>query len=101
MKAYYLSIANDDVGVGAIVFANTASEAKKQVYGTDLADYLEEWVDLRARRDKRYDDMENLSADDLITKMWRDGWQWLDLDTPDPYETTDDEFLQWHKENNL
>lgn len=101
MKAYYLSIAGDDDAGGAVVFAKTAREAKKQVFNHEaLSDSLQgEWIYLRVRRDKRYDGMEDLDAAHLALEQWKDGWRWFDMNYPDPDEATDEEFLTWHKEN--
>src|SRR3954469_2627602 len=101
MKAYYLSIAGDDDAGGAVVFAETAKAAKKQVFNHEaLADALQgEWIYLRVRRDKRYDGLEKLSAAELALRQWKDGWRWFDTDYPDPYEATDAEFLDWYKDN--
>lgn len=99
MKAYYLSIKdNDDAGM-QVVFANTAKEAKRLVSG-EVHDNLEEYIYLRVNRAKRYDGMENLSRAELALKQWQDGWQWFDLyDVPNPDENTDAEFLAWYKSN--
>lgn len=98
MKAYYLSIKGDDEGVMAVVFANTAQEAKKLVYSTYIVDYWSgEWIYLRVNRAKRYDGMEKLSAAELALQQWKDGWRWFDVAQPDPDEATDQEFLDWHK----
>lgn len=99
MKAYCLSIKDNDDAGAAIVFANTVREAKKQVYGHDmLVDALEGgWIELQAHRDKRYDDMENLSAAEISMHQWRDGWRWFDTDYPDPDTATDAEFIAWYE----
>lgn len=101
MKAYRLSVKNDDDAGQAIVFANTAKEAKKQVYGHDtLADALEGgWIDLLVHRDERYDGMESLSSAELALHQWHDGWRWFDLNYPDPDEATDEEFIKWYEDN--
>lgn len=100
MKAYYLSIKDDDEGVMAVVFANNAKEAKKQIYGSYMMDYWSgEWIYLRVNRAKRYDGMENLDAAHLALQQWHDGWRWFDRDYPDPDEATDDEFLEWYRKN--
>ena len=98
MKAYYLSIKDNDDAGGAIVFANTVREAKKQVWSHDmLVDALEGgWIALRAHRDKRYDGMENLDPAHLALQQWKDGWHWFDIDYPDPDEATDQEFIDWY-----
>lgn len=98
MKAYYLSIAdNDDAGMD-VVWANTAKEAKRLVTG-NVWDNLERYIDLRVNRAKRYDDMENLDAAHFALQQWKDGWRWFDMDYPDPEEATDQEFLDWYEAN--
>lgn len=98
MKAYYLSIKDDDEGVVDVVFANNAKEAKKQVYSSWITDYWSgEWIYLRVNRARRYDDMDNLSAAELALQQWKDGWRWLDMDYPDPDESTDEDFYEWYK----
>jgi hypothetical protein len=101
MKAYYLSIKDEDDAGGAVVFANTVKEAKKQVWAHDtLVEALEGgWITLQAHRDERYDDMDNLDVAHLALAQWHDGWRWFDMDYPDPDEATDDEFLEWYKTN--
>lgn len=100
MKAYCLSIKDDDDAGQAIVFADNVKDAKKQVYSHDmLVDAMEEWTWLRAHRAKQFDDMENLSKAELSLHQWHDGWRWFDMDFPDPDEATDEEFLEWYEEN--
>lgn len=96
-KAYLLSIKDNDDAGQAVVFANNAKEAKAQIYGTNLGDTLEEWIDIRVHRDKRYDGMENLSGAQLAKEQWRCGWRWFDMHYPDVEEATDQEFLDWYK----
>jgi hypothetical protein len=99
MKAYCLSIKDEDDAGCAIVFANTVKEAKKQVWGHDtLVDALEGgWITLQAHRDKKYDGMENLDEAHLALAQWHDGWRWFDIDYPDPDEATDEDFLDWYE----
>lgn len=102
MKAYCLSIKDEDDAGKAIVFANTAKEAKKQVFGHDeLVEALQGgWIDLRVNRAKIYDGMENLDSAHLALHKWKDGWFWFDLyDMPDPDEATDAEFIEWYRDN--
>lgn len=97
MKAYLLSIKDDDDAGQAVVFADTANKAKNKIYGTDLGDSVENWIDIRVHRDKRYDGMENLSPAQLALHQWKDGWRWFDMyDMPDQGEATDVEFLEWY-----
>lgn len=95
MKAYYLSTSDPDDGM-AVVFADKPSQAKNQIYGTEIW-YEGEWTDIRVRRARNYDGMENLSAAELALKQWHDRWQWFDLDYPDIDTATDQEFLDWYK----
>ena len=99
MKAYYLSVKDEDDAGGAIVFANTAKEAKKQVWSHDtLVDVLEGgWITLQAHRDKHYDGMESLDAAHLALEQWHMGWRWFDMDYPDPDKATDAEFIKWYE----
>lgn len=96
MKAYRLS-GGDDEGIYEIVFANTAREAKKLIDSTDL--YYERWIDIEVRRYPAFDGMENLSKREFAKETWRYGWTWYDLATPEPEETTDEEFYKWYDEN--
>lgn len=98
IKAYHLSIKDDYDAGNAIVFAETPAAAKNQIYSTTLGDNVEDWIDIRVRRDKRYDGMENLSEADLALEQWKDGWRWFDEDYPDPDEATDAEFLTWYED---
>ena len=101
MKAYYLTIKGDDEGVTDVVFANTAREAKKLVWQTDLVDYWQgEWILLRANRAKKYDGMEHLSDIEMKLFQWKEGWRYIDLyNMPDPDEATDEQFIEWYKNN--
>lgn len=101
MKAYYLSIKDEDDAGAAIVFADTARDAKKQVYSHDmLVEALEGgWIALQAHRAKSYDGMENLDEAHLALKQWHDGWRWFDIGYPDPDEATDAEFIKWYEDN--
>lgn len=96
MKAYRLSIKDDEDQGAEIVFANTAKEAKKLISGELVYDW---WIDIRVHRDKRYDGMENLSRAELALQQWRDGWRWFGVDYPDPDEATDAEFIGWYAKN--
>lgn len=98
MKAYYLSVKDEDDAGQAIVFASTAREAKKQVFAHDeLVMAMDgEWVNLRVNRAKRYDGMDKLSSAELALHQWKDGWRWFDHDYPDPDTATDQEFLDWY-----
>lgn len=95
MKAYHVSIRNDEDQGGGIVFADTAQEARKHYGRFDLDP--ESWLDVQAHRDKRYDGLEKLSDAELALCQWHDGWRWFFLDYPDPDEATDAEFLKWYE----
>lgn len=96
VKAYNLSIKDNEDAGPEIVFAHTAKAAKKLI--GDLADSLEQYIDLRVVRDKRYDGMENLSPAQLALHQWRGGWRWFDTyDMPDPDKATDAEFYEWYE----
>lgn len=97
MKAYTLRVIDDYDQVQVIVFANTAKEAKKQFNSTGLE--TEQYIDIRVKRHPEFDNMENLSEIELAKNQWREGWTWYDEDTPDPEETTDEEFYEWYKNN--
>lgn len=94
MKAYYLTTVDEEEAT--IVFAENIKEAKKQIYSTDI--YFDSWIDIRVRRDSRYDGMEKLSEAELALHQWRDGWRWFDYENPDPDTATDQEFLDWYRE---
>lgn len=97
MKAYSLSIKDNDDAGNEIVFAENAKAARNKI--GDLADSLEEWIDLRVHRAKEYDGMEHLTDAQLANKQWRNGWRWFEMDYPDPDEATDDEFFKWYEAN--
>lgn len=97
MKAYTLSIKDNDDAGQQVVFAETAKAAKRLVSGY-VWDNLENYLDLRVNRSRDYDGMENLSPAELALKQWRNGWQWFDIDYPDPDEATDAEFMVWYQE---
>lgn len=100
IKAYYLSIKDEDDAGGAIVFAQTAKDAKKQVWSYDtLVDALEGgWINLRANRSQEYDGMENLSKTELALHQWKNGWRWFDVDYPDVETATDADFYEWYED---
>lgn len=96
MKAYYLETNDADDGM-AVVFADTPSQAKNQIHGTDIW-YEGDWTELRVRRAKKYDGMENCSQAELALKQWHDGWEWFDRDNQDPDNDSDETFLKWYKD---
>lgn len=93
MKAYYLSLVDEDQGC-FLVFAKTATKAKSFADSKDLM--YDSYIDIRAIRAKKYDGLENISERDLNRILWRDGWQWLDYDSPDADDATDEQFNEWH-----
>ncbi len=94
MRAYYLSIKDNDDAGQEIVFANTAKEAKKKIH--TLYDDLDNYLDLRVNRAKEYDGMEKLSPAQLAFVQWQNGWRWFDVDYPDPDTATEAEFMEWY-----
>lgn len=97
MKAYSLSVNGDDDQGQVIVFANTVKEAKKKFCFTDLQ--CDRYIDIRVKRNQDFDNMENLSEIEFAKEQWKQGWRWYDYNTPDPNETTDEEFYKWYKNN--
>lgn len=100
MKAYLLSVADSYDDPQQIVFANTAKEAKKLVHGEVYDELMSNhrYIDLRVKRYKHYDGMENLSPAQLAFQQWQDGWRWYDLDYPDPDTASEQEFMEWYKD---
>lgn len=96
MKAYSLSVKDEDDAGQVIVFANTRQEARKLIYSTDLDCVVDGWISAQARRAKEYDGMENLSPAELAKEQWRNGWTFFDMYYPEPSETTDEEFMDWY-----
>lgn len=99
MKAYYAYLRNDDDAGGEIIFANTVQEARTKAWGMDFTAFADSFIELAARRDKRYDGMEKLPAAELALHQWHDGWRWFDMDYPDPDTATDAEFIEWYNNN--
>lgn len=95
MKAYCIETNDPDEGQ-AIVFAEKPSQAKGQIYGTGMYP-PDSWTDIRARRAPGYDGMESASPAELALKQWKEGWQWFDLDYPDPDEDSDETFYEWYR----
>lgn len=97
MKAWILSVINEDDQGQEIVFADNAAQAKKKIRYTDL--YAESWIYIRVRRYRELDDMEEASEFEKHLVQWRNGWNWYDESTPDPDITSDEEFKIWYKKN--
>jgi len=94
MKAYFVSVKDNDDQGGFTVFANTVQEARKKIPG-DLE--YDRWIDVQAWRTKQFDNMENLSKAELTKAQWRDGWNWEDYyNMPDCDEATDEDFYKWY-----
>lgn len=93
MKAYCVSIKDDEDQGMLIVFAENRNQARQQT--GDLM--YDNWIDIIAVRDKRYDGLEKLTDAQLALRQWRDGWRWYELDTPEPEETTDEQFTEWYE----
>lgn len=76
MKAWRVwDCTNEDAGID-IVWANNVKEAKYKGQLTQVGEELESYTDLRVRREKALDDMENLSDKDLAKERWMLGWTW-------------------------
>lgn len=76
MKAWRVwDCTNEDAGID-IVWANNVKEAKYKGQLTQVGEELESYTDLRVRREKALDDMENLSDKDLAKEQWMLGWTW-------------------------
>ena len=96
MKAWYLELDNDPDQGMFVVFSNTRNGARNQADSNDLI--YDRWIDIRATRAKRYDDMEHLSEEELHLKLWHDGWRWFDrYDMPDEETASDADFINWHR----
>lgn len=96
MKAWLLSLIDDEDQGEAVVFADTVTEAKAIIHQTNLDD--NGWISIRAVRYPCLDGMEKASEPGRSLIQWRNGWRWFDYSTPDPSETTDEEFIKWHEE---
>lgn len=95
MKAYKLSIKDDPDQGEVIVFAQTAREAKN-----NWTQYLDadSFLDKLVHRAPEFDDMENASDMELMTKQWLEGWRWYDCyDVPDVEEDTVEDFQAWFR----
>lgn len=93
MKAWYLSIKNGDDG-RFVVFSDTRNGARSQADSNDL--FYDNWIEIEATRAKKFDGLEKLPKRELDKVLWRDGWQWLDYDAPEPDDTTDEQFYAWY-----
>lgn len=105
MKAWILSdVTSGDCG-NSLVFADTVNEAKKQmrndeyIYSFDFEDL--DWIDIRCKRAKEFDDMDNKSELDICIKLMKEyGWS---FEIEHRYEckvyteNNIDEFIQWYK----
>lgn len=98
MKAYITGITDDDDAGNEIVFANTAREARKMVWGSDFTAFAERYIDVYARRYPNYDGMENLSKKELALQQWHDGWWFHQSGYLSDDEWTDEQFIQWYEE---
>lgn len=95
MKAYKLSIKDDPDQGEVIVFAKTAREAKNNWHWYLDAD---NFLDKLVHRAPEFDDMENASDMELMTKQWQEGWRWYDCyDIPDVEEDTIEDFQAWFR----
>lgn len=97
MKAYILEFRDDPEAGCEIVFANTSKEAKRQAVGMDFYEASGEWLELRVRRYKKFDDMEKSSKAELAKVQWREGWWFHEVGYPDVEEATDEDFYEWYE----
>lgn len=61
MKAWYLTTVEQEEAV--IVFAENVSKAKQQINSTDI--WYDRYIDVRATRARRYDNLEKLPDSQL------------------------------------
>lgn len=94
MKAWYLSVKDDDDQGRFIVFAESRNGARNKADSNDLM--YDRWIDIQAHRAPKYDGLENLTKRELDLVLWRDGWEWLEFRCPEPSETTDEIFYEWY-----
>lgn len=94
MKAWMISVYQDDDKGNEIVFANNHKEAIYAGYCSNLE--FDSYIDVRARREQNFDDMESLSERDLTLEKWRNGWWFEPNGYPDCETATDEEFYKWY-----
>ena len=96
MKAYKLSVKNDSDQGEVIVFAQTSREAKKNWHWyLDAGSFLDKLV----HRAPEFDDMENATELELMTKQCQYGWRWFNYnDVPDVETATVADFMAWCNE---
>src|SRR5699024_603912 len=78
MKAYKVYDPNNWEGYQDIVFATTASEAKKKGFGIDSCEDSE-WVNVRVNRIPYLDNMENCTKEEIMYVAILNGW-WYEVD---------------------
>ena len=104
MKAWILSVLNND-GEQNLVFADTASQAKKQanidggrLYNFDLN--VENYAGIRANRASQFDDMENEPEFEMVILLLQNGW-WFTINeimyTEDDLSEFKEKFKNWEK----
>ena len=99
MKAYIVSLKNDDSRGNEILFAENTKEAKKQALSCGLYSYADSYIDLIVRRYKQFDNMESFSDMELQKEMWRLGWWFVDMDDlPDCDKASDEDFFEWYRD---
>lgn len=94
MKAWIVSVYQDDDQGNEIVFADNLKEAKVAGYRTELE--FDSYTDIRVKRYKIFDDMEKLSERELCKVKWREGWWFFQEGCPDCETATDEEFYAWY-----
>lgn len=93
MKAYLLGDRSDPDAGNELVFANTAREARKQIYSTDICP--DSWIDVTAHRAEKWDYLEGQPRREQYKAFWRDGWWFYESGCPDADEGTDEDFYKW------
>lgn len=94
MKAWMISVYQDDDKGNVIVFANNHKEAITAGYHSELD--FDSYIDVRARRNSVFDNMENLNERELTLEKWRNGWWFEPSNHPDCETATDKEFYKWY-----
>lgn len=97
MKAYIGGCHSDPDSGNIIVWARNSREAHMQVFNHEISDYADSYVDAYATRRPAFDDMENADDYEIFKMKWREGWLFVDVDTPFYKNTTDEEFDEWYE----
>lgn len=90
-KAWIVSVVNDDDKGSELVWANDVTSAKQQGWELDP----DSFIDLRARRCKWADGLENLDKDELFIKQLEHGWRFWDIPVFNDFDEVDWEKQAW------